>query len=157
MTPQNRDAILDRWAQRDAAKSIKADLGISSLKTLYRIIAEARAANDPRATYRAGRESANRPSMKRRDIERARRRKGRKLGNSREAMAGWHFGKCTVFVTQLGTGSTDCLRIPVSVSCVPVHKAPPAARNDDTHVISVSRSLAEALALHPLVAISGGR
>jgi hypothetical protein len=157
MTPTNRDAILDRWAQRDAAKSIKADLGISSLKTLYRIIAEARAANDPRATYRSGRESANRPSMKRRDIERARRRRGRKLGNPSEAMAGWHFGKCTVFVTQLGTGSTDCLRIPVSVSCIPSRMPSLATESGSTGVLTGSRSLAEAMALHPLHGLSSGR
>ena len=150
MNPATRESILERWARRDAAKSIQSDLGISSLKTLYRIVAEAREQHDPRATYRAGRESANRPSMKKRDIERAKRRAGRKLGSASQALAGWHFGKCTVFVTRLGLGSADCLRIPVSVSCVPSTMRRQAAEAAPEHVLTVCRSLAEAMAQHPL-------
>src|SRR5271163_177373 len=92
------DGILDRWARRDAAKSIMSDLNVSSLKTLYRIVAEARAMHDPRATFRAGRESADRPSMEKRAIARAHRRIGRKIGSDAGIMPGWHFGKCTIFV-----------------------------------------------------------
>jgi hypothetical protein len=150
----DRDGILDRWARRDAAKAIMADLGVSSLKTLYRIVAEARAMHDPRATYRAGRESSDRPTMNKRKIASAHRRSGRKLPAPTAAMPGWHFGKCSILVTTLGLGSTNCLLVPVSVSCVPSGMAAQRPAEPVRERAEVSRSLGEAMARHPLAGLS---
>ena len=50
---------------------------------------------------------------------RALRRLGRTVGEPMAAVPGWSFAKETIFVTRLGIGSADCLRVPVSVSCLP--------------------------------------
>ena len=143
--------ILDRWAQHDAAKSIMADLGIRSIKAIYRVVEEARAMHDPRAEFRRGRESKGRTVPNKRRDERAKRRRFDKP----EVMDGWHFGKCSIYVTVLGTGSLDCQRIPISVSCVAVGMPLQRARDGAGGSLPVSRSLAEAMAKHPLAAASG--
>lgn len=144
MSPDLTESILDRWARRDAAKAIAAELGMAS-RAIYQIVAAARERDDPRATFRNGREKAGRPTQDRKLIMRAgnRRRPYAAMGG----VPGWWFGKRTIMVTRLGTGSVDCLQVPVSVS--DVLRCPPEAVQNVTVRLSPARSFREALADWP--------
>lgn len=108
---RQRETILNRWAKRDAAKAIAADGIALSLREIYKIIERARDAGDPRALFRKGRLSAGRV------VERQR-REGRRLRQSatRPAYEALGFSVRTIFVTRLGAGSVECVRVPISVS-----------------------------------------
>jgi hypothetical protein len=107
--------------------------------------------HDPRAAYRNGR-GLPASDERRAEIERQREiRKFRKRGREPGApLEGWWFAAETIVVTRLGFGSRDCERVPVSVSCIPSRVAPQSARNRPTAALTVSRSLSEAMAKHPL-------
>lgn len=142
MMPADRtDEILDRWARRDAAKAIAIELGIAS-RAIYQIVAAARERHDPRATFRKGRASAGRPTQDRKRIVRA--------GNRRRPwasvdMLGWWFGRRTIVVTTLGTGSADCHQVEVSVSDV-LRNLPQEPAEEVSVRLSPARSFREALA-----------
>jgi hypothetical protein len=108
---QRREAVLNRWAKRDVGRAIASDLGIPTLRALYKIIEAARAMNDPRAMFKKGRLTAGRA------VE-TKRREGRRLRQSvaRPVYEDMGFGVATVFVTCLGAGSINCVRVPVSIS-----------------------------------------
>lgn len=149
----DHNVVLDLWAKKDAAKDIAKVLHLDSVGLVYKIVAAARAGKDPRALFRKGRASKGRTYVTKREIERGRpalRRNPIESGEQGRALDGWSFAKRTIFVTTLGIGSSDCWQVPVSVSCVPTKKAPPRATGGATCVVSVCRSLAEAMALHPL-------
>lgn len=145
VTPEIRERILDRKAKGDAVDAIRRALGSTGpgIRKIYYIIAEARALHDPRA---GDKPPQGRPPGKSTPPPPPK-RPNRAAG---EPLEGWWFGAETIVVTRLGFGSADCLRVPVSVSCVPTKKAPPRATGEATCVVSVCRSLAEAMALHPL-------
>jgi hypothetical protein len=147
------DAILERRAKGLAVKQIAAELGITGpgIRRIHRLIAEARAMHDPRAAYRNGR-GLPASDERRAEIERQREiRKFRKRGREPGApLDGWWFAAETIVVTRLGFGSRDCERVPVSVSCVPRQKALSRRSGGPTERLSVSRSLSEAMAKHPL-------
>jgi hypothetical protein len=145
---ERNDAILDRWSKNDAVRSIRMELGVPSIKAVHRVIEKARAMHDPRAVYRFGRESSGRPPIGKRKDRPARRR----LTTEKATLDGWWFARETVYVTRLGFGSADCLRVPVSVSCLP-ETVPLAPIKPATCVVSVCRSLAEAMAKHALAGI----
>ena len=140
LSPAVYAKILELRAQGDAVKTIAMALGSTSpsIRKIYQIIAEARAIHDPQPPRRrrakallgATPPKPNRPAG--------------------EPLAGWWFGVETITVTRLGFGSMDCLRVPVSVSCVPRQKAIQRPLERSTEVLTVSRSLSEAMAQYAL-------
>lgn len=147
MTPQMREDIVARRARGDAVKDIFMSLGSNrpSLRKVYQVIQEAKAIHDPKPARPRRPKAAppvDQPAKPRRP--------------ERQALEGWWFGAETIVVTRLGFGSMDCLRVPVSVSCVPRGglQVPVSA---PVVALSVYRSLSEAMAEHPLVAGSQAR
>lgn len=113
----DREAILDRWARRDAVKAIAAESGNVAARLIYRIVEEARAAGDPRAAHRIGRPSEDRPSLAKPTFK-SERRARRLAMNTSATLEPFGIFKRTIVVTRLGLGSADCLRMPISVSCL---------------------------------------
>ena len=101
----NRDAILDRWARRDAAMAIAAECSVSA-RAIRKIIERAREAGDARAIYVIGERAGLAPC--------------RKLPTPLHKVMG--ISTRTVFATMLGTGSVACRRMPVTISCLPTER-----------------------------------
>lgn len=106
----DRNAILDRWSRRDAAKAIAASEGGLTIQKIHNVIRAAREAGDPRALYYKRRRTAL-PIASHAPVN---------VGPPRPPYEPLHlklgFKSRTIFVTQLGMGSAACLLVPVSVS-----------------------------------------
>ena len=99
------EAVLDRWARRDAAMAFAAENGIPA-STFRKIIERARSAGDERAVYVIGERAGQAPQAK--------------LPPPLHKAMG--ISTRTVFATMLGTGSVACRRIAVSISCLPTER-----------------------------------
>ena len=79
--------VLDRWAQRAAVRDIQSELATSgvTIKRIYKIIEDARALHDPRATFRKGRAKVGR-------IVEKKRKPGRRIKEISTTLKGWWFG-----------------------------------------------------------------
>lgn len=151
LTLAMRDSVLAQAARDVAVKEIRASLGTHrpSLRKIYQVIAEARAIDDPASV----KPRAPRRPKTLAEVQEPAPAPRRHLPTG-EPLDGWWFGATTVIVTRLGFGSMDCLRIPVSVSCVPRPVASTAPNNEATVACPVYRSLGEAMAAHALAPLS---
>lgn len=114
--PGREAAVLEAWARRDAAKDIAAANGGLTISAIYKIVEAAREAGDPRATFRNGSAAKGRALPGARSTLRAERREQRAAMKPSALLQSFGISKRTIFITRLGMGSADCLRVPVSVS-----------------------------------------
>lgn len=145
MTTEMRESVLAQAARDVAVKDIRASLGTHrpSLSLIYQVIREAKAMHDPASVKpRKPRQPKPAPPA---EVDRPvipTRAPG-------QVLDGWWFAAETVVVTRLGHCSTDCARVPVSVSAVPSGR-PVKAISEGVVRVSVHRSLSEAMAAHAL-------